>query len=211
MSTLVNGSVLKNFIMERGFRQWDSLSPFLFVMAMEGITGLMNMVVDIGEFTGFHINEEVSVDILQFADNTIIIGDGRPKNLWSMKAISRASVKVLKKIIWVEANFLWEGSDFKRIIHWVNWDSVCKPKEDGDLGIKKIEIFNKALLLKWKWRILKENDTLWSGILRNRYHDPKLKMIIKEGRTVEEGGGISFWNSKWLGKQTLKEAFPEAF
>lgn len=89
MSTLVNGSVLKNFIMERGFRQWDSLSPFLFVMAMEGITGLMNMVVDIGEFTGFHINEEVSVDILQFADNTIIIGDGRPKNLWSMKAISR--------------------------------------------------------------------------------------------------------------------------
>lgn len=48
----------------------------------------------------------------------------------------KASIKVLKKIIWVEANFLWEGSDFKRIIHWVSWDSLCKPKEDGDLEKK---------------------------------------------------------------------------
>lgn len=57
-------------------RQGDLLSPFLFVIVMEGMTRLMNMVVDIGEYFGFRLNEDVSIDILQFADDTIIIGDG---------------------------------------------------------------------------------------------------------------------------------------
>lgn len=30
-------------------------------------------------------------------------------------------------------------------------------KENGGLGVKNIELFNKSLLLKWKWRILQEN------------------------------------------------------
>lgn len=57
-------------------RQGDLLSPFLFVIMMEGLTRLTNMVVDIGEYFGFCLNEDVSIDILQFADDTIIIGDG---------------------------------------------------------------------------------------------------------------------------------------
>lgn len=57
-------------------RQGDLLSPFLFVIVMEGLTGLTNMAVDIGEYSGFRLNEDVSIDILQFADDTIIIGDG---------------------------------------------------------------------------------------------------------------------------------------
>lgn len=44
--------------------------------------------------------------------------------------------KVLKEISQISANFLWDDFDIKRIIHWVNWDSMCKAKEDGVLELK---------------------------------------------------------------------------
>lgn len=59
MSVLVNGCVTKDFKVERGLRQGNPLSLFLFVMAMEGLTRLMNKAVAIGEYSGFHLNEEV--------------------------------------------------------------------------------------------------------------------------------------------------------
>ncbi|XP_058784167.1 uncharacterized protein LOC131658936 [Vicia villosa] len=36
---------------------------------------------------------------------------------------------------------------------------------------------NKSLLLKWKWRILKEDKEIWSRFLLLRYHKPKLKVL----------------------------------
>lgn len=63
MSVLVNGSIAEDFKVERGSRQRDQLSPFLFVMDMEGLTSLMDSTVDLGECNIFKINEEVSVDI----------------------------------------------------------------------------------------------------------------------------------------------------
>lgn len=89
MSILVNGSTIKDFIVNRGLRQGDPLSFFLFMMDMERLTGLMKREASIGEFRGFHINEKVYVDLLQFVDDTIIIGDGSLENLWGVKEIHR--------------------------------------------------------------------------------------------------------------------------
>lgn len=75
--------------MEKGFRQGDSLSPFLFVIAMEGLSGFMEYAVENGDFKGFKINGEEKVHILQFADDTIIFGDGGSDDLWRIKAILR--------------------------------------------------------------------------------------------------------------------------
>ncbi|XP_058776704.1 uncharacterized protein LOC131651041 [Vicia villosa] len=45
--------------------------------------------VEIGDFRGFKIDEEEEVNILKFADDTIIMADGCSDNLWNMKAIPR--------------------------------------------------------------------------------------------------------------------------
>src|SRR3954466_16423556 len=85
LSILVNGSATKDFSVEKGLRQGDPLSPFVFVLVMEALTALMKKSKDIGEFRGFRLNDGVEVDLLQFADDTVIMAEGDTANLWSMK------------------------------------------------------------------------------------------------------------------------------
>ncbi|XP_058784846.1 uncharacterized mitochondrial protein AtMg01250-like [Vicia villosa] len=89
LSVLVNGGTTKDFRMEKGLRQGDPLSPFLFVLALEVLTALVKKSKEAGEFRGFKINGKKDVDILQFADDTIILAEGDTANLWSVKVILR--------------------------------------------------------------------------------------------------------------------------
>ncbi|PNX63709.1 ribonuclease H, partial [Trifolium pratense] len=75
MSILVNGSPTDDFKVGRGLRQGDPLSPFLFLIVAEGLAGMMNKAVDIGKFKGFKINANLHFQMLQFADDTIIMGE----------------------------------------------------------------------------------------------------------------------------------------
>ncbi|CAI8613253.1 unnamed protein product [Vicia faba] len=83
----------------------------------------------------------------------------------------KAPKKIIKQIIQIQSRFLWLGNEDKRGIAWVSWDNVCRPKEEGGLGVKHIETFNSTLLCKWKWRMLKEETAIWKDILQTRYED----------------------------------------
>lgn len=54
-------------------------------------------------------------------------------------------------------------------IHWVGWEMICQPVENGGLGVKKMDDFNTTLLLKWYWRILKGEKALWLKVLEAKY------------------------------------------
>ncbi|XP_058726535.1 uncharacterized mitochondrial protein AtMg01250-like [Vicia villosa] len=90
MSVLVNGSPTKEFTVEKGLRQGDRLSSFLFVLITEGLTSLVRKAVGIGSFQGMDINDKCFVDILQFADDTLLVGMATWKHLWAIKATLRA-------------------------------------------------------------------------------------------------------------------------
>ena len=32
---------------------------------------------------------------------------------------------------------------------WINWNSICLPKEEGWLGVRRVRAFNLSLLGKW--------------------------------------------------------------
>ncbi|GKC44506.1 putative RNA-directed DNA polymerase [Tanacetum coccineum] len=76
VSVLVNGSPTNEFIMERGVRQGDPLSPFLFLIAAEGLNVTLNEAVSRGIFKGVKIgHDDIPVSHLQYADDTLVFGE----------------------------------------------------------------------------------------------------------------------------------------
>ncbi|XP_058775701.1 uncharacterized protein LOC131649975 [Vicia villosa] len=150
---------------------------------VNGLTALTRKSVEVGDFKPFKYGVEDHVDILQFADDTVIIGEPTCDNLWNKKVLLQgfelvsAPSKIIKEIRGLLSNFLWSGNVNQRCIHWVKWMNVCKPKEKGGLGIRDVGEMNKSLLLKWKWRILKEDKAIWSNFLLLRYQNPKIKVL----------------------------------
>ncbi|XP_058759392.1 uncharacterized protein LOC131632671 [Vicia villosa] len=90
MSVLVNGSPTKEFKVEKGLRQGDPISPFLFGIVAEGLEVLVNGAVENGDFAGFTFKRRCFIDMLQFADDTLLIGDGSWSHLWAIKSVLSA-------------------------------------------------------------------------------------------------------------------------
>ncbi|GKV15204.1 hypothetical protein SLEP1_g26006 [Rubroshorea leprosula] len=88
ISVLVNGSPTKEFEMGKGLRQGDPLSPFLFLMIAEGLQGLVKRAVKEEMLHGIEIGKKgLSVSLLQFADDTIIMGKADAENICMAKDI----------------------------------------------------------------------------------------------------------------------------
>ncbi|KAL0290929.1 UNVERIFIED_CONTAM: putative mitochondrial protein [Sesamum calycinum] len=66
------------------------------------------------------------------------------------------------------ANFWWHSKG-ERCTHWVGWSEMCKPKEEGGLGFRELKTFNRALLAKQGWRLIKKPDSLVSQTLKAKY------------------------------------------
>lgn len=108
-------------------------------------------------------------------------------------------------------------------IHLVNWDTVCQPKSFGGLGIKKTHCINQVLLVKIGWKIVQNEQGLWSQVLNGNYLKdqsllaaPNLKFlncsttwrgivfgsqIVYKGLKWRVGNGdnILFWKDNWAG------------
>ena len=86
---MVNGSPTNKFKLERGLRQGDPLSPFLFLLAAEGLNILMKSMVDNNLFHGYKVVSDVHtvVSHLQFADDTLIIAEKSWANVRAMRAV----------------------------------------------------------------------------------------------------------------------------
>lgn len=50
----------------------------------------------------------------------------------------------------------------------MNWETVCKSKDKGGMGIRRMTDMNKALLTKVGWRLV-ENKTGWGRIMKAKY------------------------------------------
>lgn len=55
-------------------------------------------------------------------------------------------------------------------MHLVKWDVVTRNKSFGGLGVRRINIMNACLLLKWWWRFGTENHSLWKAVICNKYN-----------------------------------------
>ncbi|GAU12618.1 hypothetical protein TSUD_121090 [Trifolium subterraneum] len=77
------------FPMERGLRQCDPLSPFLFLLAAEGLSVMMRAMVQSNLFSGYSIGAEnpTVVSHLQFADDTLLLGVKSWANVRALRGV----------------------------------------------------------------------------------------------------------------------------
>jgi len=84
-------------------------------------------------------------------------------------SVFKAPEFVYKSIISIQRSFLWGWGKEKSPIPWVNWEELCKPKEEGGLGFKDIRKFNSALIAKWRWRFISQEKGKWKEVLESKY------------------------------------------
>ncbi|XP_019433997.1 PREDICTED: uncharacterized protein LOC109340726 [Lupinus angustifolius] len=88
VSILVNGSPTSEFNMVRGLRQGDPIAPFLFLIVVEGLAGIMRSAVAKRLFKGYEVGKDkVLISHLQYADDTLLIGAKSAENIMVLKSI----------------------------------------------------------------------------------------------------------------------------
>ncbi|GKC61013.1 putative reverse transcriptase domain, reverse transcriptase zinc-binding domain protein [Tanacetum coccineum] len=85
--------------------------------------------------------------------------------------------RVLLNIEQLMRGFLWSPSSLKKGRSKVAWEVVCLPKNEGGLGIRRLKVFNSALMIAHIWKLLSLKESLWVKWI----HEYKLK-------------GRSFWD-----------------
>ena len=74
MSVLINNTPTKPFNLERGLRQGDPLSPFLFVLVVEVMNGMLCKAPERRLIDGIEVGKDrVGVSHPQFADDTSVL------------------------------------------------------------------------------------------------------------------------------------------
>ncbi|GKC69120.1 RNA-directed DNA polymerase, eukaryota, reverse transcriptase zinc-binding domain protein [Tanacetum coccineum] len=68
---------------------------------------------------------------------------------------------VVKDINKILKGFLWNHGDISKGKAKVAWKNICRPKCQGGLGLKDLNIWNKAMLTKHLWQVAMEKKSLW--------------------------------------------------
>ncbi|GKV39565.1 hypothetical protein SLEP1_g47323 [Rubroshorea leprosula] len=196
ISVLVNGSPIEEFMMGKGLRQGNPLSPFMFLMIAEGLHGLVKKVETKGLIHGIDVGSKgLNISLLQFADDTVILGKANGENIFTVKIILRwfelmSGLRInFRKSSIVEFNvaqrWLTEAASVLRCgvgeipfvylgmprkIPWVSWEMVCRSKEKGGLGVMDLRRRNWALLGKWWFRLGEGGESLWKRVMWDKYY-----------------------------------------
>ncbi|GJS47284.1 RNA-directed DNA polymerase, eukaryota, reverse transcriptase zinc-binding domain protein [Tanacetum coccineum] len=143
-SVLVNGSPTNEFHLSRGLRQGDPLSPFLFIIAMEGLHVAIEDAIAAGLYrvSGLKINFHKSN----------LVGVGVPFD--EVKALAQLTESLRSK-------FFWGSNVDGNKIPWIAWNTALASKVHGGLGIGSLFSLNQALILKWRWRFFQNPNALW--------------------------------------------------
>nr|GFB40227.1 RNA-directed DNA polymerase, eukaryota [Tanacetum cinerariifolium] len=148
-------------------------------------------------------------------------------------SLYKAPKSVLNSMEALRRNFFNGIREGERKITWVKWTKVLASKTYGGLGVSSFHALNRWLLVKWLWRFLSRENSLWARVIQAMYGSDRQELsasynsvwssIIRELNVLKSQGidfishckikvgngrSTSFWNDLWLGDSCLRYMFP---
>nr|GEX39875.1 RNA-directed DNA polymerase, eukaryota, reverse transcriptase zinc-binding domain protein [Tanacetum cinerariifolium] len=151
-----------------------------------------------------------------------------------------APKSVISELESLRRSFFWGGPKEDRKVAWVACEKVISPRDQGGLGIGSLRVSNLAMLAKWWWHFLNEEDSIWCKVIRS-LHGPDGGLIDNSTSSLKSGcwfnvvklkddlydiginltslfkkkigNGLStrFWLDSWLGGSSLCTTFSRLF
>ncbi|GJZ03371.1 RNA-directed DNA polymerase, eukaryota [Tanacetum coccineum] len=143
---------------------------------------------------------------------------------------------ILKVLEAIRNNFFIGADPMVKKITWIAWDKVLASKKQGGLGVSSFYALNRALLLKWVWRFVSQDGSLWTRVIKALYgtsigsHSIKsssiwcsilreLQVLKDKGfdfgshckKRLGDGHGTRFWIDVWTSDMPLCVKFPRLF
>lgn len=75
-------------------------------------------------------------------------------------SLFKAPILVIETLERIRRRFLWSGSNWGHIMHWINWNRIIAPKEIGGLDIGSLRSMNLVILSKRWWCAKAEEGSL---------------------------------------------------
>ena len=100
----------------------------------------------------------------------------------------------------IQRNFLWGSFEEAFKYPLVAWNKVCWLVEVGGLGIRRIGLFNQALLGKWLWRFGCETNRLWRQVIATKYGETSGGWCTRVGKGSQ---GCGMWKNIGKGAESF--------
>ncbi|GKA10232.1 RNA-directed DNA polymerase, eukaryota [Tanacetum coccineum] len=151
-------------------------------------------------------------------------------------SIYKVPKAVLASMEALRRRFFYGALDNEKKISWIKWSKILSPKKHGGLGVSSLYALNRALLFKWVWRYISQDNSLWARVISS-IHGTKIQdhclssssiwnSIVREVRVLKNhgvdlvsycvkrvGNGLNtgFWDECWTGDKSLRSMFPRIF
>lgn len=118
-------------------------------------------------------------------------------------------------------DFLWGSTADARKCHLINWETICRPKDEGGLGFRSLSLLNQAYMMKLAWGLVATPSKFWVRVLRAKYSCGPAAVPNVQNRNnasalwraivgtwegvkknlnwvIRDGQGVRFWKDAWL-------------